>query len=109
MIDYPKSLKEVLNMSRSTRDLPWGFQALKYMCNSCCEYRRINRMAWHQGGILTLTYLAYTCYHMTRKPISVVKSVLTLNCSNLSPPPDILVNASNRDTWCDWAPFGEDR
>lgn len=96
-------------MNGPTRDLPWGFQALKYMCNSCCEHRRINRMAWHQGGILVLTYLAYTCYHMTRKPISVVKSVLTHNCSNLSPPPDIPVNDSNRDTWCDWAPFGRNK
>lgn len=106
MIENPKkSLKEVINMNGPTRDLPWGFQALKYMFNSCCEHRRINRMAWHQGGILAITYLAYTCYHMTRKPISVVKSVLTHNCSNLSPPPDISVNDSNRDTWCDWAPF----
>lgn len=31
-----------------------------------------------------LTYLAYTCYHMSRKPISVVKSVLQGNCTNES-------------------------
>ncbi|XP_072762406.1 glucose-6-phosphate exchanger SLC37A2 isoform X2 [Anoplolepis gracilipes] len=105
VIEYSESLKKILNMNGPTRDLPWGFQALKYMCNGCCEHRRFNRMAWHQGGILVLTYLAYTCYHMTRKPISVVKSVLTLNCSNLLPPPNIPVNDSNRDTWCDWAPF----
>ncbi|XP_029178918.1 glucose-6-phosphate exchanger SLC37A2 isoform X1 [Nylanderia fulva] len=92
-------------MNGPTRDVPWGLQGFKYMCNGCCEHRRVNRMAWHQGGILALTYLAYTCYHMTRKPISVVKSVLTLNCSSLQPPPDIPVNDSNRDTWCDWAPF----
>ncbi|XP_070157160.1 glucose-6-phosphate exchanger SLC37A2 isoform X1 [Polyergus mexicanus] len=92
-------------MNGAMRDLPWGFQALKYMCNGCCEHRRVNRMMWHQGGILALTYLAYTCYHMTRKPISVVKSVLTHNCSNLPLPPNIPVNDSNRDTWCDWAPF----
>lgn len=66
-------------------------------------------MVWHQGGVLALTYLAYTCYHLTRKPISVVKNVLSVNCSNLPPPPDVLVNDSNRDTWCDWAPFGKSK
>lgn len=94
-------------MNGQTKDLPWGLQSLKCMCNGCCESRRVNWMTWHQGGILVLTYLGYTCYHLTRKPISVVKNVLHTNCSNLSPPPSILVNDSNRDTWCDWAPFGK--
>ena len=75
-------------MSGSLRDQPWGFQALEHTASKCCPYRRVNKMTWHQGGILALTYLAYTCYHMTRKPISVVKNVLSLNCSTLSPPPD---------------------
>ncbi|XP_011333921.1 glucose-6-phosphate exchanger SLC37A2 isoform X2 [Ooceraea biroi] len=92
-------------MNGPARDLPWGVRCLKYMSNGCCENRRINWMLWHQSGVLALTYLAYTCYHLTRKPISVVKNVLSQNCSNLQPPPDILVNDSNRDTWCDWAPF----
>lgn len=56
--------------------------------------------------MLALTYLAYTCYHMSRKPISVVKNVLNRNCSILSPPPDLVINDTNADTWCDWAPFG---
>lgn len=95
-------------MDGSNKDLPWGLRVFQRICNGCCPYvHRINRMIWHQGGVLALTYLAYTCYHMSRKPISVVKNVLSLNCSNLSPPPDILVNDTNRDTWCDWAPFGK--
>ncbi len=32
--------------------------------------------------ILFLTFFAYTCYHMSRKPISVVKTRL-LNCTEL--------------------------
>lgn len=96
-------------MSGLTRDLPWGLQCARCMCDGCCEHRRVNWMTWHQGGILALTYLAYTCYHLTRKPISVVKNVLSLNCSNLPIPADISVNDSNRDTWCDWAPFGKER
>ncbi|XP_018405091.1 PREDICTED: glucose-6-phosphate exchanger SLC37A2 isoform X2 [Cyphomyrmex costatus] len=92
-------------MNGPMKDLPWGLQCTRCMCHGCCEHRRVNWMAWHQGGVLALTYLAYTCYHLTRKPISVVKNVLSLNCSNLPVPADIFVNASNRDTWCDWAPF----
>lgn len=94
-------------MNGQTRDLPWGIQSMKCICNGCCQDRRVNWMTWHQGGILILTYLGYTCYHLTRKPISVVKNVLHVNCSDLSPPSNILVNDSNRDTWCDWAPFGK--
>ncbi|KAL0133399.1 hypothetical protein PUN28_000855 [Cardiocondyla obscurior] len=92
-------------MSGSGRDLPWGLQCARCICNGSCDHRRVNWMAWHQGSILALTYLAYTCYHLTRKPISVVKNVLSLNCSSLPIPPDIIVNDTNRDTWCDWAPF----
>ncbi|XP_078050571.1 major facilitator superfamily transporter 16 isoform X1 [Augochlora pura] len=92
-------------MSGTLKDQPWGLQVLESTVWKCCPHRRVNRMAWHQGGILALTYLAYTCYHMTRKPISVVKNVLSLNCSSLSPPPNFLINSTNRDTWCDWAPF----
>lgn len=58
-------------------------------------------------SVLLLTYLAYMCYHMARKPISVVKTVLNQNCTSLTPPsnipPDHITN------WCDWAPFGNIR
>ncbi|XP_015184528.1 PREDICTED: sugar phosphate exchanger 2 isoform X2 [Polistes dominula] len=89
----------------SLKDAPWGLRMIEYVMSKCCSHRRINRLIWHQGGILALTYLSYTCYHMTRKPISVVKNVLSLNCSRVLPPPDIIINDTNRDTWCDWAPF----
>ncbi|KAG7214123.1 hypothetical protein KM043_001478 [Ampulex compressa] len=93
------------DMTSALRDKPWGLQAIECMCSTYCPHRRVNRMGWHQGGVLALTYLAYTCYHMTRKPISVVKNVLSLNCSTLSPPMYLVINDTNRDTWCDWAPF----
>lgn len=59
----------------------------------------------YRSSVLFLTYMAYMCYHMSRKPISVVKAVLHQNCSNLKPPDD--VQPSNKGTWCDWAPFSE--
>lgn len=94
------------SMTSPLRDQPWGLQVIENTLK-CCAHSRVNRVTWHQGIILVLTYLAYTCYHMTRKPMSVVKNVLSFNCSTLPPPPNFLINTSNQDTWCDWAPFGK--
>lgn len=59
--------------------------------------------------VLGLTYVAYMCYHMTRKPISVVKSVLHRNCSMVEIPSNykLVTDASNESTWCDYPPFGK--
>ncbi|XP_057331397.1 glucose-6-phosphate exchanger SLC37A2 isoform X1 [Microplitis mediator] len=86
-------------------DTPPGIKIINSLSAKCCPQRRMNKLAWHRAGVLGLTYLAYTCYHMSRKPISVVKNVLNLNCSSLSPPPDLIIDDTNRYTWCDWAPF----
>ena len=44
---------------------------------------------------------------MTRKPISVVKSVLHRNCSESNIPTGYVVTQStNESTWCDYPPFG---
>lgn len=56
-------------------------------------------------SVLSLTYIAYVCYHMTRKPIAVVKSVLHRNCSDL-PSHLKLTHLNDDDNWCDYAPFG---
>lgn len=45
---------------------------------------------------------------MTRKPISVVKSVLHRNCSEVQLPPEFINNGGdlpNDSTWCDYPPF----
>uniref|UniRef100_G3TIN5 Glucose-6-phosphate exchanger SLC37A2 n=1 Tax=Loxodonta africana TaxID=9785 RepID=G3TIN5_LOXAF len=57
-----------------------------------------------RGFILLLTFLVYTCYHMSRKPISVVKSRLHQNCSDLIRPIND-THTINDTTWCSWAPF----
>ena len=94
-------------MTGAARDVPWGLKVITSVAKKCCPQCRVNRLLWHKGGILALTYMAYTCYHMSRKPISVVKSVLSQNCTGLVPPPDIIINDKNKDSWCDWAPFSE--
>ena len=57
-----------------------------------------------RGFILLLTFVIYTCYHASRKPLSVVKSVLHPNCSELTPPANVSANDTN---WCAWKPFGK--
>ncbi|CAI5642836.1 glucose-6-phosphate exchanger SLC37A2 [Oreochromis niloticus] len=65
-----------------------------------------SRDSWYRGFILVLTFLFYTAYHLSRKPISIVKSELHRNCSNIIQPKDI--NITNNVTWCDWPPFDQD-
>uniref|UniRef100_A0A8B9HBE6 Glucose-6-phosphate exchanger SLC37A2 n=1 Tax=Astyanax mexicanus TaxID=7994 RepID=A0A8B9HBE6_ASTMX len=60
----------------------------------------------YRGFILILTFFFYTAYHLSRKPISIVKSQLHRNCSFVIRPTDL--NITDNDTWCDWAPFDQD-
>nr|XP_039248470.1 glucose-6-phosphate exchanger SLC37A2-like isoform X1 [Styela clava] len=79
----------------------------------------------YRYSVLILTFMFYTSYHLSRKPISIVKGELHRNCSNISEgyniyfgshsgiqllhqAPEYSHNNSYRtsnDTWCDWAPF----
>uniref|UniRef100_A0AAQ5Y4U4 Glucose-6-phosphate exchanger SLC37A2 n=1 Tax=Amphiprion ocellaris TaxID=80972 RepID=A0AAQ5Y4U4_AMPOC len=65
-----------------------------------------SRDSWYRGFILLLTFLFYTAYHLSRKPISIVKSELHRNCSTVIRPADL--NITNNVTWCDWPPFDQD-
>ncbi|XP_059533161.1 glucose-6-phosphate exchanger SLC37A2 isoform X1 [Myotis daubentonii] len=69
--------------------------------------RTFSRDSWYRGFILLLTFLIYTCYHMSRKPISVVKSRLHQNCSGIIQPPNA-THSPNDTTWCSWPPFDQD-
>ncbi|XP_071441934.1 glucose-6-phosphate exchanger SLC37A2 isoform X2 [Hetaerina americana] len=78
-------------------DAPPGLSLIRILGEKLC---RINKVCWFRGSVFVLTYLSYMGYHLSRKPISVVKNVLHQNCSSMIPP--IGVNNSN---WCSWAPF----
>ncbi|XP_041808550.1 glucose-6-phosphate exchanger SLC37A2 [Chelmon rostratus] len=65
-----------------------------------------SRDSWYRSFILFLTFLFYTAYHLSRKPISIVKSQLHRNCSTVTPPSGL--NITSNVTWCDWAPFDQD-
>lgn len=65
-----------------------------------------SRDTWYRSFTLFLTFLFYTAYHLSRKPISIVKSELHRNCSTVIRPSGL--NVTDNDTWCDWAPFDQD-
>lgn len=40
-----------------------------------------NKRTYHKVLVLAMTYLAYTAFHMGRRPLSIVKNVLNRNCT----------------------------
>ncbi|XP_030394330.1 glucose-6-phosphate exchanger SLC37A2 isoform X3 [Gopherus evgoodei] len=66
--------------------------------------RALPRDSWYRGLTLVLTFVFYASFHLSRKPISIVKSELHTNCSSLEKIPP---NDTNSTTWCDWAPFDQ--
>ncbi|KAA3681561.1 MFS transporter, OPA family, solute carrier family 37, member 1/2 [Paragonimus westermani] len=64
----------------------------------------------HKSGrvyIFLCTFLIYTCYHISRKPISVVKSVLHENCTEVAEKSGRPIDPGSL-TFCDWKPFDGD-
>lgn len=86
----------------------------KFNCSSA-------KRTFHKALVLCITFIAYTCFHMGRRPLSIVKNVLNRNCSGVhqvtlfDQVEDVTyfeygsVSISNDDpTWCDWSPFNND-
>ncbi|XP_053184856.1 glucose-6-phosphate exchanger SLC37A1 [Scomber japonicus] len=68
-----------------------------------------DRDQWYRALTFILTFLLYTSFHLSRKPISIVKSELHKNCSSVS---ELATNPSSSqqptlhtDTDCSWKPF----
>eukprot|EP00099_Drosophila_melanogaster_P025968 NP_726048.1 major facilitator superfamily transporter 16, isoform B [Drosophila melanogaster] len=83
-------------MSNNYNDVPFGIRAVQRLSRQCCTRFHARRDLLYKMSVFVLTFLAYACYHMCRKPISVVKSVLQGNCSTA-------LAASGQD--CGYAPF----
>lgn len=92
-------------MSHSAHDVPLGIQLIRRFGNFFSINFSCSRTVIYRVSILLLTFITYTSYHMSRKPISVVKNVLSRNCSGIPIPPGTHIDDTNKDTWCDWAPF----
>ncbi|XP_014667224.1 PREDICTED: sugar phosphate exchanger 2-like, partial [Priapulus caudatus] len=73
---------------------PLGIQVVDKICCKCHS-----KNVWYRSYILVFTFLCYTAYHLSRKPISIVQNVLHGNCSALPG-----FNSSDPNA-CDWAPF----
>lgn len=83
------------------------------------------KRTFHKALVLCITFIAYTSFHMGRRPLSIVKNVLNRNCSNVhhvtlfNSDEDITyfeyepltmtpTSISTDPNWCDWAPFNDD-
>lgn len=79
------------------------------------------KRTFHKALVLCVTFIAYTCFHMGRRPLSIVKNVLNRNCSGVhaitlfNELEDVTfleyeasTSSTNDTTWCDWPPFNED-
>ncbi|KAF6718224.1 Glycerol-3-phosphate transporter [Oryzias melastigma] len=67
----------------------------------------LNKDQWYRALTFVLTFLLYTSFHLSRKPISIVKSELHKNCSAIitsrDQDPSSLLLRSSSD--CSWKPF----
>ncbi|KAF7652603.1 hypothetical protein LDENG_00094380 [Lucifuga dentata] len=75
-----------------------------------------NRDQWYRALTFVLTFLLYTSFHLSRKPISIVKSELHKNCSSVSELATAAATAAgsiqqpsppplHTDMDCSWKPF----
>ncbi|XP_058966053.2 glucose-6-phosphate exchanger SLC37A2-like [Pocillopora verrucosa] len=58
------------------KKVPYGIRFIQWIGRE--------RTQAYRGWVLILTFFAYTSYHLSRKPISVVKGTLKPNCSKIS-------------------------
>uniref|UniRef100_A0A4W5RMG0 Solute carrier family 37 member 1 n=1 Tax=Hucho hucho TaxID=62062 RepID=A0A4W5RMG0_9TELE len=66
------------------------------------------RDQWYRAFTFGLTFLLYTSFHLSRKPISIVKSELHKNCSalhELSTAGSRQLPSLHTETDCSWKPF----
>ncbi|XP_073711061.1 glucose-6-phosphate exchanger SLC37A1 [Misgurnus anguillicaudatus] len=67
-----------------------------------------NREQWYKAFTFALTFLLYTSFHLSRKPISIVKSELHKNCSQvfeLSTESGNGQQLGHHPATCSWKPF----
>uniref|UniRef100_A0A8C7FAH0 Solute carrier family 37 member 1 n=1 Tax=Oncorhynchus kisutch TaxID=8019 RepID=A0A8C7FAH0_ONCKI len=75
---------------------------------SPCRYRASSPLLMYRAFTFGLTFLLYTSFHLSRKPISIVKSELHKNCSalhELSTTGSRQLPRLHTETDCSWKPF----
>uniref|UniRef100_A0A8C4DAB1 Solute carrier family 37 member 1 n=1 Tax=Dicentrarchus labrax TaxID=13489 RepID=A0A8C4DAB1_DICLA len=81
----------------------------------CAPVTPSNSTCWYRALTFILTFLLYTSFHLSRKPISIVKSELHKNCTSLSELATIASSGGgsqqpsppslHADMDCSWKPF----
>ncbi|KAH8271593.1 hypothetical protein KR018_010307 [Drosophila ironensis] len=92
----PRGAARTRKMSNNYNDVPLGIRLVQRLSRHCCTRFHARRDLLYKMSVFVLTFLAYACYHMSRKPISVVKSVLQGNCSTIQ---------VSKGQECGYAPF----
>lgn len=84
---------------------PVGLRAVRALMPRQNPATRLQR---YQIFIFVSTFFSYLSFHMTRRPIAVVKAVLNYNgsCYKADPLVNFTVTTENAHSWCDWEPFG---
>lgn len=115
----------IRRLDHERRNQPLGFRLIA----AVTEHDNLDsKRTFHKFTVLILTFITYSCYHLGRRPLSIVKNVLNRNCSSLPHPStfrsnldansiiDYDYNDGSTSTtlipvdpnWCDWAPFNND-
>lgn len=66
------------------------------------QIRLFQSKTFYQAQVLLFTYLAYTAYHLSRRPLAVVKSVFHHQSCNIPVPGGTIITKQNLTSWCDW-------
>ncbi|XP_047226651.1 glucose-6-phosphate exchanger SLC37A1 [Girardinichthys multiradiatus] len=72
-----------------------------------------NKDQWYRALTFIVTFLLYTSFHLSRKPISIVKSELHKNCSSIGELATVALGSGggqeppslHTDVECSWKPF----
>ncbi|OQV15414.1 Glucose-6-phosphate [Hypsibius exemplaris] len=99
-----RRMNNLIATTTGNRNVPVGVRIVQRLCIP----NVVNRMMWYRVYILVLTFFLYAVYHMSRRPLSVVKNVLHQNCTGLLPPPGTTIDPARNKTWCSWKPFEQD-
>ncbi|KAK3568840.1 hypothetical protein QTP86_017953 [Hemibagrus guttatus] len=72
-----------------------------------------NRDQWYRAFTFALTFLLYTSFHLSRKPISIVKSELHKNCTQIREVTSTVKHIGSQhpitvETDCSWKPFDKE-
>lgn len=86
-----------VKVTRTVGSAPIGIKLLKLT-----GYQLFETRTFYKVSVLFLTFISYASYHLSRRPPSVVKSILNKNCTDVPIPSGINVTKDNLESWCDW-------